>query len=240
MHGQRRETTVSYERYWPNTGKWYNITIYSPKKGYFVAINEDITERKKAEEALQKSEAKFRGLFENIQDGVSLRQLIYDDNGEIIDRVIVEANPAALKALGVSTIEDVRGMRDGEILKPELLAKLLEETKTAMTTGKPHIRELHFDANNRDYLSITVPLGKDHVLASTVDITERKRIEDELKRSNEELQQFAYLASHDLQEPLRMVISYLSLLDRKYKGDFDSQAKEYIDHAIEGELECGS
>jgi light-regulated signal transduction histidine kinase (bacteriophytochrome) len=73
------------------------------------------------------------------------------------------------------------------------------------------------------------------------DISDRKQAEamlketaDELERSNQDLMQFAQIASHDLQEPLRMVSGFLKILDERYKPQLDDKAREYIGYAVEG------
>ncbi|MBX9633454.1 MAG: PAS domain S-box protein, partial [Magnetospirillum sp.] len=76
--------------------------------------------------------------------------------------------------------------------------------------------------------------GEELVLVSALDITARKRLEEGLARSNRDLEQFSYAVSHDLQEPLRMVSSYLALLERRYAAQLDEDAHEFIAFAVDG------
>ena len=117
------------------------------------------------------------------------------------------------------------------------------EAFTVFKTGAPHNWAWRAP-NGRSYEIFGFPFidedGSTLVLEMGIDMTERMQAEDalqqtlaDLTRSNEDLQQFAYVASHDLQEPLRNVAGCVQLLEKKYKGRLGSDADQYIRYAVE-------
>jgi PAS domain S-box-containing protein len=113
-----------------------------------------------------------------------------------------------------------------------------------LATGKSSMLNQRFELSALDRhgtefpveLAITVLHSGDAPSFSAFvrDITERKRIDDDLRRSNADLEQYAYIASHDLQEPLRMVTSYTELLAERYRGQLDHKAAKFIHYITDG------
>jgi two-component system sensor kinase FixL len=226
---------------------YFEITTYPVKnaKGEvqrIIHLSRDITDRKSAAEALRESEEKYRTLFDKSVDAIYLHDL----EGRIID-----ANGAAVLYSGYSKDEllalSVFDLHPSKVGKDEILRKWGQ-----WPLGRRFIIETTHRRKDNTVYPVEVTTGRvsfgnrQLILASVRDITERRRAEEalrrshdemetrvqertaELERKNEELEEFTFVAAHDLCEPLRKIRAFGSLLEERGGSRLSEREKDYI------------
>ncbi|MBS1593519.1 MAG: PAS domain S-box protein [Bacteroidetes bacterium] len=204
----------------------------------------DITERLKADKALQESERKFRALIENSRDGIA----ITNENWEI-----TYLSPAIYEILGF-TPEELKNTNAAELLHPEDLEThlpLLMELGTGQRTHATRLLRVRRKDGQWRWIEATATNQiNDPAVGAMVtnfrDITERKEAEEklallnqslerkieerthELKESNKALQSFSYIAAHDLQAPLRVLNGYAAILLNEHSAGLDEEGREMV------------
>jgi PAS domain S-box-containing protein len=188
----------------------------------------EFIERSQSEEALRSSEARFRTLAEAIPQ---LCWMAYGDGH------VFWHNRRWYEYTG-TTFEQMEGSGWHMLHDPEMLPAVVERWTESIRSGEPF--EMVFplkggDGVFRPFLTRVVPLCDStgrvtRWFGTNTDVSELKEIEKELRNVNADLEQFAYSASHDLQEPLRTVKIFSQLLAGKYRDRLDGQALEFLDN----------
>lgn len=216
---------------------WYRTTV-SPHDDRVTIIAVDITDPKQAELDRRQQADRLERILDRVPAALFVSEAIYDeaDSTRIVDFRIRDVNAQGMQPYGLSRHQIV-GRRASELFPGDRQNGIFTRYVEVIQTQQAQSFEYDYVLNDqRRWIDVRlVPFDAKTVVATSLDITPIKQAQvslevmnEELRRSNENLQQFAYVASHDLQEPLRKVQSFGDLLRTSHAGELSAEALDLV------------
>ncbi len=201
------------------------VPEYGPDGGVanVLVVSRDLTERRRAEEAVRRSEARYRSLFESMTEGFATHELITDPSGRAIDYRFLEVNPAFERLTGLKR-EDLVGRTFREALAGDD-PRWVEEYGRVVLTGVPAQFENYSPVLRRHYEVFAFRYAPMQFGVVFMDVTERKLVQDALagakaaaEEANRQKDHFLAVLSHELRNPLAPIANSIHVLDRVEPG----------------------
>ncbi|RYY89247.1 MAG: PAS domain S-box protein [Chitinophagaceae bacterium] len=214
---------------------WYRYVIVPLDADTVVVSTEDITEKKQAALQIEEQRNLLDSILKNSSNGISVSRVYRNEEGEVIDALTIMANDAAVKFIGLP--KDVYLSKMATEIEPHIIGSpYFQQCVRTLDTGEPFLTHYLMESTGK-WLELTVSrLDHDHLIQVFSDVTPIKQAQlklerslEDLKRTNKDLEQFAYAASHDLKEPVRKIHFFLQRLKDSLGDQIRENEQKYFD-----------
>jgi signal transduction histidine kinase len=217
-----------------NIDSWFDYSIVPIDTETVVVSIMDVSEKKQSVKKIEEQRNLLDNILQNSSNGISVSQVFRNSDGKVIDALTILANDAAVKYIGLPR-EIYLSKKATEIEPAVMDSPYYQACIETLETGQPFVMQYYMQSTKR-WLELTVSkLDYDHLIQIFTDVTPIKEAQlqleksvEELKRSNQNLEQFAYAASHDLKEPMRKIRLFSDRLRERLEEKLEEEHRHYF------------
>jgi signal transduction histidine kinase len=215
--------------------KWIELSVAKLDDDRLINVFTDITSTKEIQLEVERMAHTLRTVFDAAQMGMFMLQPVLNASSEVVDFTFTLVNPAFSGYVRASTDEMV-GDRASKWFPGYLRSGIFDMYRHTYETGEAQRKEVHYHEDDLDlYLDLQSIKINDEVLVTFADFTDLKQAQlqleksvEELQRSNANLEEFAYAASHDMQEPIRKINFFANRIREQHSHQLDEAALRYF------------
>ncbi|MBX2974687.1 MAG: PAS domain S-box protein [Ignavibacteriaceae bacterium] len=214
---KKESTTLNFTNRYLSADGSYRIIEWRSRleKNLIYASARDLTSQKEIENELKLNEIKLNALFSAMTEMVVLHDLVFDEQGNAVNYRLIDCNNSFTKITGI-TRESILGKLATEVYGSENAPYLDEFSKVALS-GEPFEFYTFYPAMDKHFMISVVSPGKNQFATITTDVTSIKQTEDLIQAKNRELENYLYVASHDLRSPLVNIQGFGNRIEKQVK-----------------------